>query len=57
MTTSQNEQRGQLVGLAKAFFARGIPNYIGTAWQVDDACAQEMRAMVLCAGVGPAASQ
>jgi CHAT domain len=41
VTTSQNEQRGQLVGLAQAFFARGIPNYIGTAWQVDDACARE----------------
>ena len=41
VTTSQNEQRGQLVGLAQAFFARGIPNYIGTAWQVDDATARE----------------
>jgi CHAT domain len=41
VTTSQNEQRGQLVGLAQAFFARGIPNYIGTAWEVDDACARE----------------
>jgi CHAT domain len=41
VTTNQNEQRGQLVGLAQAFFARGIPNYIGTGWQVDDACARE----------------
>jgi hypothetical protein len=41
VTTDRNEQRGQLVGLAQAFFARGIPNYIGTGWQVDDACAQE----------------
>src|SRR5262249_53756653 len=38
---SRGEQRGQLVGLAQAFFARGIPNYIGTGWQVDDACARE----------------
>ena len=30
VTTNQNEQRGQLVGLAQAFFARGIPNYIGS---------------------------
>jgi hypothetical protein len=41
VTTNQNEQRGQLVGLAQAFFARGIPNYIGAGWQVDDACARE----------------
>jgi hypothetical protein len=41
VTTNHNEQRGQLVGLAQAFFARGIPNYIGTGWEVDDACAQE----------------
>jgi hypothetical protein len=41
VTTNHNEQRGQLVGLAQAFFARGIPNYIGTGWQVNDACALE----------------
>jgi hypothetical protein len=41
VTTALSEQRGQLVGLAQAFFARGIPNYIGTGWQVDDACARE----------------
>jgi hypothetical protein len=41
VTTNRNEQRRQLVGLAQAFFARGIPNYIGTGWQVDDACARE----------------
>jgi hypothetical protein len=41
VTTNPNEQRGQLVGLAQAFFARGIPNYIGTGWQVDDECARE----------------
>lgn len=26
----------QLVGLAQAFFARGIPNYVGTGWKIDD---------------------
>ena len=57
VTTSQNEQRGQLVGLAQAFFARGIPNYIGTAWEVDDACARRMCPVVLCASFGPTASQ
>ena len=41
MTSNRNEQRGQLVGLAQAFFARGIPNYIGTGWEVDDAAARE----------------
>ncbi len=41
VTSNQNEQLGQLVGLAQAFFARGIPNYIGAGWQVDDACACE----------------
>jgi hypothetical protein len=40
VTANPNEQRGQLVGLAQAFFARGIPNYIGTGWQVDDECAK-----------------
>lgn len=40
-TSDQNEQRGHLVGLAHAFFARGIPNFIGTGWQVDDATARE----------------
>lgn len=41
VTANPNEQRGQLVGLAQAFFARGIPNYIGAGWEVDDACARE----------------
>lgn len=35
------EQRKHLVGVARAFFARGIPNFIGTGWQVDDECARE----------------
>jgi hypothetical protein len=41
VTNDHREQREHLVGLAKAFFARGIPNFIGTGWQVDDACALE----------------
>jgi hypothetical protein len=41
VTSNRNEQRGQLVGLAQAFFARGIPNYVGTGWEVNDACARE----------------
>jgi len=39
VTTDHNEQRDYLVGLALAFFARGIPNFIGAGWEVDDACA------------------
>ena len=35
------EQRKRMVGVARAFFARGVPNFIGTGWQVDDACARE----------------
>src|SRR5262249_18068779 len=30
-----------LVGIAQAFFARGIRNFIGAGWEVDDACALE----------------
>jgi hypothetical protein len=37
---SAESQRRQGVGLAEAFFARGIQNYIGTGWAVDDAQAQ-----------------
>lgn len=40
-TTDYNEQRKHMTGLAQAFFARGIPNFIGAGWQVDDACAAE----------------
>src|SRR5262249_12695544 len=36
------EQQKRLVGVAKAFFARGIPNFIGTGWEVDDRCALEV---------------
>ena len=41
VTTNREEERSHNVGLAQAFFARGIPNYIGTGWRVDDACARE----------------
>jgi hypothetical protein len=41
VTGDYNEQRKHLTGLAQAFFARGIPNFIGAGWQVDDACAEE----------------
>jgi CHAT domain-containing protein len=41
VTTDHSEQRTHMVGLAQAFFGRGIPNFIGTGWQVDDACAAE----------------
>ncbi len=41
VTTDQNEQRKHMAGLAQAFFGRGIPNFIGTGWEVDDACAEE----------------
>ncbi|MEA2840386.1 MAG: hypothetical protein QOF41_1716 [Methylobacteriaceae bacterium] len=33
--------REKSVGVAQAFFARGIPNYIGAGWPVDDASARE----------------
>jgi hypothetical protein len=35
----RSEQRRQMVGVAQAFFERGIPNYIGTGWEVDDTVA------------------
>ncbi|MEO7970159.1 MAG: CHAT domain-containing protein [bacterium] len=39
---SSVEQTNQkLAGLAEAFFARGVQNYIGTGWAVDDAAALE----------------
>jgi hypothetical protein len=41
-TSSKPEDyREQLVGLAQAFFARGIPNYIGAGWKVGDELARE----------------
>jgi hypothetical protein len=48
---SKNPQ-GQLVGLAHAFFARGIPNYIGTGWAVDDRCACECARAFYCTLLG-----
>lgn len=41
VTTDHNEQRKHMAGLAQAFFARGIPNYIGAGWKIDDTCAAE----------------
>jgi hypothetical protein len=40
-TSDYNKQREHMTGLAQAFFARGIPNFIGAGWEVDDACAEE----------------
>src|SRR5262245_26850596 len=40
-TMEESDHRGHLVGLAQAFFARGIPNFIGAGWRVDDDCARE----------------
>ncbi len=37
----RNEERKHMAGLAQAFFGRGIPNYIGAGWKVDDLCAVE----------------
>jgi CHAT domain-containing protein/cytosol aminopeptidase family protein len=37
--TMQESNRG-LAGLAQAFFERGVQNYIGTGWPVDDAAAR-----------------
>ncbi len=45
VANSCSEQRGHLVGLAQAFFALGIPNYIGAGWKVDDECARECARM------------
>jgi hypothetical protein len=38
---AQRQQQQQQAGLAEAFFARGIQNYIGTGWAVDDALAKQ----------------
>jgi hypothetical protein len=35
------EGNRKLAGLAEAFFERGVQNYIGTGWQVDDQGAQD----------------
>jgi hypothetical protein len=41
VATDYSEQRKHMAGLAQAFFGRGIPNYIGAGWEVDDDCAVE----------------
>ena len=41
VTSDPGKQRKQMAGMAEAFFARGIPNYIGAGWEVDDQCAVE----------------
>jgi hypothetical protein len=41
VTSAYHEMRKQMTGLAQAFFARGIPNFIGAGWKVDDDCAEE----------------
>jgi hypothetical protein len=41
VATDYGEQRKHMAGLAQAFFGRGIPNYIGAGWEVDDDCAAE----------------
>jgi len=40
VVADQKEVRNQLAGLAQAFFALGIPNFIGAGWPVDDTCAR-----------------
>jgi hypothetical protein len=41
VATAKGDQRKHMAGLAQAFFGRGIPNYIGAGWEVDDDCAVE----------------
>lgn len=38
---TMQESNRNLAGLAQAFFERGVENYIGTGWPVDDAAALE----------------
>ena len=38
---SARETNKKLAGIAEAFFARGIENYIGAGWQVNDSLAVE----------------
>ena len=40
-TSDREEMRKHMTGLAQAFFACGIPNFIGAGWAVDDSCAEE----------------
>jgi hypothetical protein len=41
LTSASCDPRRQHVGLAEAFFSRGIQNYIGTGWPVADEPARE----------------
>lgn len=41
VTADLDHQRHQQVGLAEAFFARGIENYIGAGWLVNDQLAKQ----------------
>jgi hypothetical protein len=41
VTAERAPQQRQQVGLAQAFFARGIQNYVGSGWAVDDALARD----------------
>ena len=43
VTRDHNEMRKHMTGLAQAYFARGIPNFIGAGWTVDDTCAENAR--------------
>jgi CHAT domain len=52
ITPQTKNPQGQLVGLALAFFARGVPNYIGTGWQVNDDCAAECAREFYCSLLG-----
>ncbi len=45
-------QRKRLVGMAQAFFARGIPNFIGAGWKVDDECARVCARRFYAAALG-----
>ncbi|WP_337173034.1 CHAT domain-containing protein [Paludisphaera sp.] len=40
------------VSLAQAFFARGVPNYIGAAWPVDDVMGQRFAYYFYCRALG-----
>jgi hypothetical protein len=58
VTSDSSEEPRHMAGLAQAFFGRGIPNYIGAGWKVDDSCAQQCaRSFYAClmglTGYGP----
>jgi hypothetical protein len=42
--TSDYDRRARGVGLAQAFFARGIQNFVGTGWEVQDESARAFAA-------------